>query len=360
VVDRTRGERRRRGIAAAGLAAVVLGASAWLVLARDGGGSAKADETSGERSTATVERRDLVERETFDGALGFADERSLASGRAGTITWLADEGSTVRRGDELVEVDERPTVLMLGAVPEYRALSSGVEGADVRQLQRNLLALGFDDDGDLEVTGEFDADTASAVRDWQEDIGLERTGVVELGDVVFLPTARRMGARALEVGQIVAAGTQIAATTTPERIVTLDLGASDQELLAKGDRVRIELPSGERVDGRVSSVGRVAEADAEDPTAEPTVEVSIRLLGDVESELDQAPVDVDVETSRAEGVLAVPVQALLALAEGGYGLEVVQGTSTHLIGVQTGDFADGYVEVSGDGVAEGLEVVTAS
>ena len=361
MAGRTRGERRsRRGIAVALLVVLVVAVAGWLLLGREGGGSARADDTSTDRSTATVERRDLVERETFDGALGFADERALSSGRAGTITWQADEGATLRRGATLVEIDQRPTVLMLGAVPEYRALSSGAEGADVRQLQRNLLALGFDDDGDLEVTGEFDADTASAVRDWQEDLGLERTGVVELGDVVFLPSVRRMGAHALEVGRLVAAGTQVAATTTLERVVTLDLGASDQDLVAKGDRVRVELPSGERVDGRVTSVGRVAETDPEDPTAEPTVEVSIRLLGDVESELDQAPVDVDVETSRAEDVLAVPVQALLALAEGGYGLEVVDGTSTHLVGVQAGDFADGYVEVSGDGVSEGLEVVTAS
>jgi hypothetical protein len=123
----------------------------------------------------------------------------------------------------------------------------------------------------------------------------------------------------------------------------------------------VELPSGERIDGRVADVARVAESDPEDPTAEPTVEVTIRLPGDVETELDEAPVDVDVETARAEGVLAVPVQALLALAEGGYALEVVDGPGeTHLVGVETGSFADGYVEVAGDGVTEGLEVVTAS
>jgi peptidoglycan hydrolase-like protein with peptidoglycan-binding domain len=240
-------------------------------------------------------------------------------------------------------------------------MSSGVEGRDVRQLQRNLLALGFDDGGDLEVTGEFDSDTAEAVRDWQEDLGVERTGVVELGDVAFFPTARRMGSHELETGQGVAAASQVASTTTPERVVTLDLEASDQDLVAKGDRVRVELPSGERIDGRVADVARVAESDPEDPTAEPTVEVTIRLLGDVETDLDEAPVDVDVETSRAEGVLAVPVQALLALAEGGYALEVVDGAgATHLVGVETGSFADGYVEVVGDGVTEGLEVVTAS
>jgi peptidoglycan hydrolase-like protein with peptidoglycan-binding domain len=344
---------------------IVIGAgvAGWYSLG-DGSGSSSGDDAQGtdgaSLSTATVERRDLVERETFDGSLGFADESALASAKTGTITWVAGEGTTLRRGDVAYEVDEIPAVLMIGEVPAYRAMSSGTEGRDVRQLQRNLLALGFDDGGDLEVTGEFDADTAEAVRDWQEDLGLEQTGVVSPGDVAFFPTARRMGAHTLEVGQTVAAGAQVATTTTLGRIVTVDLAASDQDLVARGDRVRVELPSGERIDGRVSSVARVAETDADDPTADPTVEVTIRLLGDVETELDEAPVDVDVETSRAEGVLAVPVQALLALAEGGYALEVVDGSGSVLLGVDTGEFADGFVEVSGEGISEGLEVVTAS
>lgn len=356
----TRATRRRWWVVGV---AIVLGAgvAGWYSFGdRSSGSDGAQDAGAAEISTATVERRDLVERETFDGSLGFTDESALASARPGTITWIADEGDTVRRGDVLYEVDEAPALLMIGEVPDYRAMSSGVEGRDVRQLQRNLLALGFDDGGDLDVTGEFDADTAEAVRDWQESLGLERTGVVELGDVAFFPTARRMGSHNLEVGQGVASGGLVATTTTLERIVTMDLAASDRDLVTEGDRVRIELPSGERVDGRVASIARVAETNADDPTAEPTVEVTIRLLADVESQLDQAPVDVDVETSRAEGVLAVPVEALLALAEGGYALEVVDGTGSALVGVDTGEFADGYVEVSGDEISEGLEVVTAS
>jgi peptidoglycan hydrolase-like protein with peptidoglycan-binding domain len=250
---------------------------------------------------------------------------------------------------------------MLGTVPAYRALSSGLEGTDVRQLQRNLLALGFDDGGDLEVTGEFDADTAEAVRDWQEDLGLDRTGVVEVGDVVFERGRRRMGSHLVEVGLSVAAGTQVSTTSSPGRVVTLDMDASDQDLVARGDRVQVELPSGELVDGRVRSVARVAETDAADAEGEPTVEVVVRLLQPIESQLDEAPVDVNVETGRAEDVLAVPVQALLALAEGGYAIEVVDGPGrSHLVGVQTGEFADGFVEVDGDGLSEGLEVVTAA
>jgi peptidoglycan hydrolase-like protein with peptidoglycan-binding domain len=340
-------------VAVAGVAA-----TAWLVLAGDGGGDSDTADGS-DLSSASVQRRDLVERETFDGSLGFADEQALASARAGTITWIADEGSTIRRGDPLYAVDERPVSLMFGEVPAYRSLSSGIEGRDVRQLQRNLLALGFDDGGDLEVNGEFDADTAEAVRDWQEDLGLDRTGVVELGDVVFASGPRRMGQHVLEEGS--SAAGQVATITSLERTVTIALDASDQDLVSEGDRVQVELPGGERISGRIGEVGKVAESDPRDAEAEPTVEVTVRLVGRVKTDLDQAPVDVDVQTSREDGVLAVPVEALLAIAEGGYGVEVVDAPGrTHLVGVDTGTFADGWVEVSGTDVSEGLEVVTAS
>lgn len=350
----------RRWIAAVAALAVVAGGLAWFAATGDEGDDPGAADAT-DLATATVGRRDLIETETFDGSLGFADERALTSGRAGTLTWIADEGTTLHRGDVLYEVDQHPLVLMIGDVPAFRTLSSGVDGRDVRQLQRNLLALGFDDGGDLEVTGEFDSDTAEAVRDWQEDLGVERTGVVELGDVAFTPGARRMGAHTLVVGSAVTLGAQVASTTSLARVVTLDLEASDQDLISEGDRVEVELPSGQRVNGRISDVGTVAETDAEDPDAEPTVEISVRLLGAVATELDEAPVDVDVETSRATNVLSVPVQALLALAEGGYAVEVVDSPSrTHLVGVETGTYADGFVEVTGEDLDQGLEVVTAS
>lgn len=350
----------RRWIGAAAALAIVAGGVAWFAATGDGGDEPEAADTT-DLATATVDRRDLVETETFDGSLGFADERALTSGRAGTLTWIADEGATLHRGDVLYEVDQHPVVVMIGDVPAYRTLSSGVDGRDVRQLQRNLLALGSDDGGDLEVTGEFDPDTAEAVRDWQEDLGVEPTGIVELGDVVFTPGARRMGAHTLVVGSGVAPGAQVASTTSLERVVTLDLEASDQDLVSEGDRVQVELPSGDRVNGRIEDVGTVAETDPDNPDAQPTVEVSVRLLRRVETDLDEAPVDVDVETSRATDVLSVPVQALLALAEGGYAVEVVDSPSrTHLVGVETGTFADGFVEVSGDGLDQGLEVVSAS
>jgi hypothetical protein len=62
-------------------------------------------------------------------------------------------------------------------------------------------------------------------------------------------------------------------------------------------------------------------------------------------------------------VLAVPATALLALAGGGYAVEVVERSGNHrLVGVTTGIFDDqsGLVEVDGTGLAAGQKVVVAS
>ena len=72
-------------------------------------------------------------------------------------------------------------------------------------------------------------------------------------------------------------------------------------------------------------------------------------------DLDGASVSVSIVRRKAENVLAVPVNALLALAEGGYGIEV-DGTG-ELLPVETGLFADGQVQVTGDGLEPGMKVV---
>jgi hypothetical protein len=79
--------------------------------------------------------------------------------------------------------------------------------------------------------------------------------------------------------------------------------------------------------------------------------------------LDQAPVQVSITTSSVDNALVVPVNALLALAGGGYAVEVVGAGGVHrLVTVDLGlfDDAEGLVQVSGTGVHAGQQIVVPS
>ena len=251
---------------------------------------------------------------------------------------------------------------MYGATPAYRDLELGVEdGRDVRQLERNLAALGFDP-GTIDT--EFTSTTAAAVSEWQDEAGLPETGKVELGRVVFLPGARRIGEHKTSVGSVVSAGSEVLDTSSTRRVVTIELDAALQSLARKGDRVQVTLPDQSTVRGRIADVGRVARekesADAADPGAasgaeqELVIDVTVRLTSKRRlGRLDEAPVSVGLAQESRKNVLAVPVEALVARRGGGYGVELAAGR--RVVPVETGLFADGYVEVSG--IREGTRVV---
>jgi peptidoglycan hydrolase-like protein with peptidoglycan-binding domain len=355
--------RRRSVAAAAGAATVLVAAGVAVALAHGGDDGTAASTGTRDTATATVERRDLVVRESFDGTLGYGDARTLASsGRGGTITWLPSEGSVVKRGGVLYAVNGRGLRLLDGSMPLYRRLATGVpDGADVRQLEQNLVAMGYDPDGDIDVDAHFDWATRAAVKRWQDAIGVAETGVIEVGDAVFLPGERRVGSVTATLGAALQPGAEVLETTSTRAVVTVDLDARRQDLVHEGDEVQVELPAGDVVAGRITSVGTVAETDpaAADQGEEstPTITVTVSIAG--VKGLDGAPVDVRLATARENDVLAVPVEGLLALRGGGYALEVERGDgTTSLVAVRTGTFANGWVEVEGVGLRDGTKVVT--
>ena len=91
--------------------------------------------------------------------------------------------------------------------------------------------------------------------------------------------------------------------------------------------------------------------------SESYVEVEIQPIEPIDEVWIGADVDVEVTSELAADVLSVPVSALLALVEGGYAIEIPDDDGTRLVGVETGMFADGFVEISGDGLEAGMEVV---
>ena len=97
--------------------------------------------------TAKVAKRDLVQTEQVDGRLAYGATHTIAGGPDGVITALPAEGTVIDRGGTLWEVNGAPgPALLFGNRPVWRRMSSGVDkGEDIRQLEENLVALGFDD-----------------------------------------------------------------------------------------------------------------------------------------------------------------------------------------------------------------------
>ncbi|MEW9551336.1 peptidoglycan-binding protein [Nonomuraea sp. NPDC050783] len=306
-------------------------------------------------ATTTVTRQTLNDTVDADGELGYGPVTGAVTRRAGTITWLPDSGRQITRGRSLYRVDDQPVTLMYGGTPAYRDLRPGMEGDDVESLERNLRALGYDG---FTVDDEYTYDTAEAVREWQEDRGLEETGVVELGRVVFAPGKVRVESLETEEGRPARPGEKVLSYTGTAKVVTAELAAEDQRMAKKGAKVRVTLPDGTSVRGKVTEVATVIEP-GEGQNADPETRVEALIaIGSAKSAkgLDKAAVDVTFTASRRENVLTVPVAALVALKEGGFGLQVVEGGASRYVAVETGLFSGGRVEVKGEGLREGMTV----
>lgn len=355
---------RRRTLVIAGACFVAALLVVGIGVSRTASNAAEASDaptTSNKPKTTSVavERRDLVAHEEVNGDLGYPDPRPIASPRQGTVTAAPELGDVVERGESLLTIDDRVFPLFYGEVPLWRSLSAAsTDGPDIAQLEANLVALGFASADELTVDEHFDAATQAAVIEWQESLGVTANGVVEVGDLVFQPGPVRIKSVETDVGEQ-AQGPALQVTDA-ERLVEVRLDVADQDLTAEGDAVQIDLGDGQTVAGTVQSVGKVATAEeSNDPNADTESKITVLIaLDDPTStgNLDEAPVEVQFTTSAATDVLAVPVQALLALAEGGYAVEVERGGSTELVGVELGKFADGYVEITGS-VDEGEKVV---
>jgi peptidoglycan hydrolase-like protein with peptidoglycan-binding domain len=330
---------------------LLAGAGGWLLLERDPAPAA----STAPPATAKITRGTLTETEDVAGTLDFGPATTVVGRLPGMITGLPGEGRTVERGQPLYHVDGSPVVLMYAPAPLFRALHAGDSGADVAAFESNLAALGF---RGFTADDTYTSSTASAVRDWQERLGLPETGVVELGRVVMAPAAVRVGAVKGRLGDN--ATGPVLEWTGQTRQVTVKLDVTKQDLAAVGDHADVQLPDGATVPGTITAIGAVATLQPGPPSIV-TVEVTVTLASqDKLGAYSSAPVDVTLVAERRDDVLIVPVSALVALAEGGYGLQLIDGDTVRTVAVTTGLFAAGRVEVSGPDVTEGRTVGTAA
>jgi hypothetical protein len=301
----------------------------------------------------------------------------------GTYTWLPKAGDIIKEDQAVYSVSNQPVPLLYGSVAAYRAFFVGMsDGADVGQLTHDLIALGYG--SGLTQSNHYSSATATAVERWQTALGLPATGDILLGQVVFEPGPIRVTTVTPSVGASAgggngsgSGGTVLTATSTTP-IVTVALDVTQEYLLKPGNGVSVVLPDGTTtVGGRVQTVGNVAtcpggsgtgtggssadqspcSSSGSNNNSTPTVTVTIALTSTPPgATLDQAPVNVNITTQRADNVLAVPVNALLALQGGGFGVDVVTGTTSHLVGVTTGLYSNSLVQISGPGITAGMRV----
>jgi HlyD family secretion protein len=351
---------RRRATAALVFVAVAAGVAVLVIDPFGGSGHAKTGVTDNAYPTAlaTVTRRSLSSRTSVSGTLDYAGSYSVVNQAPGTVTWLAHAGQVIRRGGVLYRVAGKPVVLLYGRVPAFRELKEGMTGEDVRQLNANLVALGYASSWALDPgSAHFTAATEYALESLQDALGMRQTGTLALGQAVFLPRPLRITKVMATLGTRLAPGGMVAQASSTARRVEVDLAASQQTNVKPGNRVRITLPDNRSTAGVVTSVGKVATASSKIP-----VFIALRNPSRFGT-LDKAPVQVQITTASVKHALVVPVDSLLALAGGGYAVEAVgAGGAHHLVPVTLGlfDDADGLVQVSGSGVFAGQRIVVPS
>ncbi|WUW22823.1 peptidoglycan-binding protein [Streptomyces sp. NBC_01463] len=424
------GGRRRRGPALVAVGILLVAAVSTAGALGLGGGDTDDAKVPGRGGrTVQVSRETLTDQTEIDGQLGHGPEVPFPLKAEGTITWLPASGTTARRGQQVLRIDDRPVVLLYGSLPMYRDLglqeaaagetdangggdgeregsgdanegaaggggaqagksrsgapdttaqpapdarprSVPLHGMDVQQFESNLSALGY---SGFTVDESYTELTAAAVKRWQKDLGLPQTGTVDAGSVVYASGAVRIAGTTAPVGSG-AAGNPVTYTST-SRMVTINAPANETRWAGRGTTVSVDLPDGSSVPATVASVGKDASASnsgkegeaagAGEGSGEAAATVAVVIVfKDQESlgRLQSGPVTVRYVAKRRKDVLAVPVAALIALAEGGYGLEGADedgtgdGSPSRFVPVGTGLFAGGKVEVSGAQVREGMKV----
>ncbi|MFE3072454.1 peptidoglycan-binding protein [Streptomyces sp. NPDC059247] len=362
--------RTARAVGAAVVVAAVTGGAALLggfgpIGGRDGDGPGGSGKDGLPPATATVVRTDLVQSKTVDGRLDYAQRRVVKSAVDGTVTVAAPEGKILSRGEALYELDDKPVTLLYGPVPMFREMKKGDRGSDVLQLERNLRDLGYG--AGVYVDPRYDEDTERAVKRWQKSLNREATGRVGKGDVVFQPDRLRVVTADASLADQVGSDTAVLTVASTHPVVRAALDQSDGALTSRNTRVEVTLPSGRTVPGRVAGTVRPEDDSASGGASASQEGIVVEVVldggaGAASGEDARATASVRFVSEARKGVLAVPVEAVIALRgeNGGYGLQVVQGTTTSVVRVETGMTADGKIEISGPDIREGLKVGVAA
>ncbi|GAA3437216.1 peptidoglycan-binding protein [Kutzneria kofuensis] len=334
--------------------------------------------------TVAVAKQALASKITAQGTVSYtgAIPVTLTGTVGGAATQLVTRapsvGATVGPGERLLEVSGRPVFLLPGSVPMYRTLTDGMKGDDVKQLQQALTTLGF---GHLSG-GTFDVATQIQVKRWYEHAGYEPQAednkvTVPSGEILFLPTLPvRVDTVTTRAGAT--ASGPIGTVTNSTVNIQSTLPSADAQFVRAGMKATLTLPDGTTMAAKVDAIGKDAAPPPTDQPVQPSGQqqqpqqqqstsdaVPMRLVAQDPAALAayaNKAAKIDIEVGKTNGdVLVVPVAAVATSQDGATRVQV-QRKDGRLqdVPVRLGLTANGLVEVSGTGLAEGDRVVVGS
>jgi peptidoglycan hydrolase-like protein with peptidoglycan-binding domain len=247
----------------------------------------------------------------------------------------------------LYTVDSQPVVALTGALPAWRTLnSSSADGADIAQLEGAMVALGYDPTGTVKVDDSWGSGTTAMVKRWQAGLGLDQTGTVTLGSVVFIPHTATVSSTTVAVGDAVHDGDTVLELSGTVQRVVIDVPTELQADVTPSMRVDVA--------GTPGTVTRLRSADG-------TNGVTVQAVISPDKPLDAKAgsiVKVTISYAVATGQLVVPTESVVSRLDGTYALETVNGSGAHVfVPVQIVAVSGNRTAVTGEGVSESMKIL---
>lgn len=336
----------------AALVALLVGAgSAWAILTVLKPADDPLSETT--HTYVTVQKGEVGASISLNTVAQWKPTPVGANRASGVVTGAAvAPGDAVSQGSVLYTVDLRPVVVAQGVVPAFRVIAEKTKGPDVAQLQSMLADLGFYGGG---ADGDAGAGTVAAVKDWQESLGLERTGVVQPGDVIFaptLPTRVSLDTDKVHRGAALSGGEDVVRGLPSSPGFTIPVTDAQAAMMPTGTAVQLTSPQGSTWQAVVSGQSRDDKQN--------TILVALSTpSGDAICGADCAQIPAAEEVSLRSKIVTVPTVAGLvvpsaALVTGADGAVAVIDKKGMRIPVTVKAAAKGMSVV--EGVSEGLRV----
>ena len=264
------------------------------------------------------------------------------------VTSVIGQGSAVNIGTVLYSVESSPVVAMAGALPAWRTLNtSSSDGADIGQLELSLSAMGYDPDGTMTIDTTFDSATKKVVKAWQAGYGMEVTGEVTLGSVVFVASGASVTGVSVTVGDAIGDGDTVLSLSTSSQQVIIDVPDGAAPYLVPGLAVKVG-----GADGTVSLLRSVERSGSV------VVQAVIVPTAPIANASNGATVKVTVAVTNLADVLLVPSEALVSRLNGSYAVEVVADDgSTSFVDVELLGVSGSKAGIRGDGIAAGTNVL---